>query len=105
MEQTIQAIDHAARQSDRWLFIGTLFLLGVFALFVARYFLKQYNRLVDDHAKARETYQVSLRSIVQDQHSLTEKLAVTLDRNSCVLQEVERELGHCRRERDRRRHD
>jgi len=50
----LPAVDHAAAMNDRWLFIASLVLLGVFAMWVMRYFIKEHTRLLEDHRKARE---------------------------------------------------
>lgn len=45
--------DHGSQQSDRWLFIAVLIVLGLVVLFVARYFVRQHEGLLADHKQAR----------------------------------------------------
>ena len=46
----LRGVDHAAAKDDRWLFIASLVLLGLFGVWVVRYFVKQHERLLDDPA-------------------------------------------------------
>ncbi len=94
--ELIRNVDHAAAMNDRWLFIASLVLLGVFAVWLMRYFVKQHERLLDDHQKARECYQESLRGVVSEQSATNAKLVVCLENNTKVLEECRDEL-RCRR--------
>ena len=97
----ISAVDHAARMNDRWLFVASLAVFGVFAVGVMRYFVRHHERLIEDHRQARETYQESLRGIVAEQSAANGKLVVCLDNNTRVLEECRDELRHARLERSR----
>ena len=55
----IRNVDHAAAMNDRWLFIASLVVIGLFGVWVMRYFVKQHERLLDDHRQSRECYQAS----------------------------------------------
>ena len=48
----LRAVDHAAGMNDRWLFVASLVVFGVFAGFVMRYFVQQHERLIADHQQA-----------------------------------------------------
>ena len=39
----ISGVDHAAAMNDRWLFVASLVVFGVFAGFVMRYFVRQHE--------------------------------------------------------------
>ena len=97
----LRGVDHAAAQNDRWLFIASLVLLGMFGVWVVRYFVKQHERLLDDHKQARECYQESLRGVVAEQSSTNAKLVVCLDNNTKILEECRDEL-RCSRRRNRK---
>ncbi len=99
--ELIRNVDHAAAMNDRWLFIASLVLLGIFAVWLMRYFVKQHERLLDDHKQARECYQESLRGVVAEQSSTNAKLVVCLDNNTKVLEECRGEL-RCSRRRNRK---
>ncbi len=95
--ELIRGVDHAAAMDDRWLFIASLVLLGVFAIWVMRYFVKEHERLLEDHRKARHCYQESLRGMVKEQSATNAKLVVCLDNNSKILEQCRDELGRSRR--------
>ena len=97
--ELVQVVSAAAQQSDRWLFIASLVVFGVFAGAVMRYFVRQHERLIDDHKAAREQYQTVLRSIVVEQATGAAKLAASLDANTRVLEECRDELRRVREER------
>ena len=97
--ELIRSVDHAAAMDDRWLFVASLVALGVFAAFVMRYFVRQHERLIDDHKQARDSYQESLRGVVAEQSAVNAKLIVCLDNNTKVLEECRDELRSVRMER------
>lgn len=99
--ELLRAVDHAAGMNDRWLFVATLVLLGVFAAFVMRYFVRQHERLLEDHKQAREAYQEGLRGLVAEQSLVNAKLMACLDNNTRVLEECRDELRFVRMERNR----
>jgi len=96
--ELIKSVDHAAAMNDRWLFIASLVLLGIFAIWVMRYFVKQHERMLEDHKQSRECYQESLRGVVAEQSATNAKLVVCLDSNTKVLEECRDEL-RCSRKR------
>src|SRR5512135_2778401 len=96
----LRGVDHAAAMDDRWLFIASLVVIGMFGIWVMRYFAKQNERLMEDHKRARECYQESLRGVVAEQSATNAKLMVCLDNNSKVLEECRDELRYsCKRKR------
>jgi hypothetical protein len=99
MNDLISRVDHAAAMNDRWLFVASLVVFGVFAWFVMRYFVQQHERLIEDHKQARDSYQESLRGVVAEQSAANAKLIVCLDNNTKVLEECRDELRLVRMER------
>jgi len=99
--ELIRSVDHAAAMNDRWLFIASLLLLGLFGVWVVRYFVKQHERLLDDHKASRECYQESLRGVVAEQSGTNAKLVVCLENNTKILEECRDEL-RCSRRRTRK---
>ena len=95
----ISNVDRAATMNDRWMFVASLVVFGVFAWFVMRYFVLQHERLIEDHKLARDTYQASLRVVVAEQSGANAKLIVCLDNNTKVLEECRDELRLVRMER------
>jgi hypothetical protein len=101
VDDLVRSVDHAATMNDRWLFVASLVVFGVFAAFVMRYFVRQHERLVEDSKQARDSYQESLRGVVAEQSAANAKLIVCLDNNTRVLEECRDELRSVRRERNR----
>jgi hypothetical protein len=95
--ELIKSVDHAAAMNDRWLFMASLLLLGLFGVWVVRYFVKQHERLLEDHKASRECYQESLRGVVAEQSATNAKLVVCLENNTKILEECRDELGRSRR--------
>ena len=97
----LTAVDHAAGMNDRWLFVASLVVFGIFAAFVMRYFVRQHERLIADHKQARDTYQESLRGMVAEQSAANAKLITCLESNTRVLEECRDELRYSRLERNK----
>ncbi len=101
VSEFLRGVDHAAAKDDRWLFIASLVLLGLFGVWVVRYFVKQHERLLEDHRQSRECYQESLRGVVAEQSATNAKLVVCLENNTKVLEQCRDELT-CSRRRNRK---
>jgi len=99
--EIIKSVDHVAAMNDRWLFIASLVLLGMFGVWVVRYFVKQHEQLLRDHRESRECYQESLRGVVSEQSATNAKLIVCLENNTKVLAEC-REAIRCKGRRTRK---
>jgi hypothetical protein len=99
--ELIRSVDHAAAMDDRWLFVASLVVFGAFAALVMRYFVRQHERLIEDHKEARDSYQESLRDVVAEQSAANAKLIVCLENNTKVLEECRDELRLVRMERNR----
>ncbi len=97
LSEFLRGVDHAAAKDDRWLFIASLVLLGIFGVWVVRYFVKQHEQLLADHKQSRECYQESLRDVVAEQSATNAKLVLCLENNTKVLGECRDELRHSRR--------
>jgi len=93
----VTVVDHAAQLGDHWLFLASLVVIGVFGVWVARYFVRQHERLIEDHRRSRECYQTSLQSVVAEQSAANAKLVLCLDNNTRVLEECRDELRRSRR--------
>jgi ABC-type bacteriocin/lantibiotic exporter with double-glycine peptidase domain len=98
--ELLKQVDHAAAMGDRWMFVASLMVFGLFAWVVMRYFVSQHERLIEDHKQARDSYQESLRGIVAEQSANNAKLIVCLERNTKVLEECRDHLRLSRIERN-----
>src|SRR6478609_2055846 len=87
VSEFLKAVDHAAGMNDRWMFIASLLVIGIFGIWVVRYFVRQHERLLDDHKQSRECYQESLRGVVAEQSATNVKLVLCLEANTKVLRQ------------------
>ena len=87
--QVIQAADHARTMDDRWLFLVALMLLGLVALGVARYFVKQYERLQAEHQQV-------LADLMGRQAEAQTELVRVVAANTEALRAVSQELRWCK---------
>jgi ABC-type nickel/cobalt efflux system permease component RcnA len=101
VSEFLRGVDHAAAMDDRWLFIASLVVIGILGIWIVRYFVKQHERLLAAHQRARECYQESLRGVVAEQSATNAKLVVCLENNTKVLGECRDALQHANR-RNRR---
>ena len=97
MSDIIQLTNQAATQNDRWLFVASLIVFGIFAASVMRYFVRQHERLIEDHKAARDSYQENMRGMVAETSAANGKLIACLEINTKVLEECRDELRHNRR--------
>ena len=104
MDTITKLADHAAQQSDRWLFIAALLIMGLGAFLAMRHLVKQNAKLIDDHARARDTYQQSLKEMVSASNEQSIRVVEVLTRNTVALDETANEIRLCREDRQRRGH-
>src|SRR5215213_902357 len=90
--EVLKGVDHAAAMDDRWLFIASLVVCGLFVAYVMRYFVRQHERLIEDHKQARNAYQDSLRGMMAEQSAANAKLILCLEQNTKVLEECRDQL-------------
>lgn len=108
----IKAADHAAQQSDRWLFIACLIIGGIAFAYVLRHFMKQaerqsvehaaqMERVVASHSQARDKYHESLVTITDKQNETSRMVAVAIDKNSGAMDRCQSAMERCVRELSR----
>ena len=84
-----RAVDHAAAMNDRWLFLFALAVLAAMVLAVARYFVKQYERLQAEHHEV-------LASLMGRQAESQTELVRVVAANTEALRSVSAELRWCK---------
>lgn len=85
----MRAVDHAAGMNDRWLFLFALVVLAGAVLAVARYFVKQYERLQAEHQQV-------LASLMGRQADSQTELVRVVAANTEALRAVSQELRWCK---------
>ena len=82
-------VDRAAAMDDRWLFLFALVVLAVMVLAVARYFVKQYERLQAEHHEV-------MASLMGRQAESQTELVRVVAANTEALRSVSAELRWCK---------
>jgi len=85
MNDAINAIDHAADKSDRWLFIAAIVLLVFFAVLVWRWMANDREKIAD-----------RLTAITDRHIQSQEKLVEVVTNNTHALREVKDVMGFCK---------
>ena len=85
----LQAVDHASGMNDRWLFLLALVVLAGATLAVARYFVKQYERLQAEHHEV-------MASLMGRQADSQTELVRVVAANTEALRAVSQELRWCK---------
>jgi Ca2+/H+ antiporter len=82
MKEMVPILDHAAQQSDRWMFIALL-AIGLLAMWMlARYFARQHDVL---SAKLDETNKYVRETVT----NLVAKTNTALEANTAAFREIE----------------
>jgi hypothetical protein len=79
-------------KSDRYLFLLCLVLLGLAAVWMVRYLTTQNKDLVTQLKTEQSCYEGKLEAIVEKGRESRERLVLSLDRNTGVLERVEKRL-------------
>jgi hypothetical protein len=87
--ELLHGVDHAAGMNDRWLFLLALVVLGCLAAAVARYFVKQYERLQAEHQEV-------LATLMGRQAESQTELVRVVAANTEALRAVSQELRWCK---------
>jgi uncharacterized membrane-anchored protein YhcB (DUF1043 family) len=85
----VGVVDRAAGMNDRWMFVAALVLLGLLAAAVARYFVKQYERLQAEHQQV-------LATLMGRQEERQTELVRVVAANTEALRAVSQELRWCK---------
>ena len=87
--ELLGGVDHMSAMNDRWLFLLALVVLGGLAAAVARYFVRQYERLQAEHQQV-------LASLMGRQEERQTELVRVVAANTEALRAVSQELRWCK---------
>lgn len=79
IEHGLQAVDKAAQQSDRWLFLAAIMLILISAGVTIRYLVKQIDG-----------WQLWMKDVYTENIKLTAQVLVALKENTEMLDKLER---------------
>lgn len=101
MGDIAKTVDLAAQQSDRWLFLAAIVLLGIGALAAIRYLVKTLEVAMRDNKDSREVYHTTIGNMAKEATQVSREVTIVLERNSVVMSESTAELRRCREQRER----
>ena len=93
INEAIHAVDHAAHQDDRWMFVALLLVGLVTIFFLARYFMRQIAELQREIAAVRTEFETHLKTANAEMVAALTKSSEVIALNSEVLQQLQRKLG------------
>ena len=92
IDKAIQAVDHAARQDDRWMFVAMLVIGMVTIYFLARYFMSQIAELQREIIAVRSEFETHLRTANAEMIAALTKSTEVIAHNSMVIEQIQRKL-------------
>ena len=92
IDQAIQAVDHAAHQDDRWMFVALLAIGLVTIHFLARYFMRQIENLQREIVATRREFELHLKTANAEMVAALTKSSEIIAHNSAILEQIQRKL-------------
>lgn len=92
INKAVQAVDHAAHQDDRWMFVALLAVGMVTIYFLARYFMRQIADLQREIASVRSDFETHLKTADAEMVAALAKRTEVITHNSLVIEQIQRKL-------------
>ena len=92
IDHAIQAVDHAAHQDERWMFVALLVIGLVTTFFLARYSMRQIAELQREIASVRTEFETHLRTANADMVAALTKSTEVIAHNSAIIEQIQRKL-------------
>lgn len=94
MQEYIGAINHAASQSDRWMFVALL-AIGILAVIVLfRFFTSRLDRVEKKMDQVQGEFNSHLKTANKEMLEVLNLSNQTIGRNMTILDRIERKLEH-----------
>ena len=92
IDKAISAVDHAAHQDDRWMFVALL-VVGMVTIYVlARYFMGEIAELQREIVAVRTEFETHLRTANADMVAALTKSTEVIAHNSALIEQIQRKL-------------
>jgi hypothetical protein len=98
IESVTKAVEAAAQQNDRYLFLFALVIIMAGGGLVIRWLVNKYDKAEIRSQADRDAYQRGLTDLVTKGFEVTQKLVLATESNSRVIEENTAELKKRRRE-------
>jgi predicted Holliday junction resolvase-like endonuclease len=92
IDNAIQAVDHAAHQDDRWMFVALLVIGLVTIYFLTRYFMRQIAELQQEIAAVRTEFETHLKTANADMVAALTKSNEVIAHNSAIIEQITKKL-------------
>jgi hypothetical protein len=92
LEKAMAAVDHAAHQDDRWMFVALLFIGMVTIYFLVRYFMGEVAELQQEITAVRTEFETHLRTANADMVAALTKSTEVIAHNSAIIEQIQRKL-------------
>ena len=93
INEAISAVDHAAHQDDRWMFVALLAIGLVTIHFLARYFMRQIESLQREILTTRREFEQHLKTANADMVAALTKSSEIIAHNSAIMEQLQRKLS------------
>ena len=88
IDKAISAVDHAAHQDDRWMFVALLVVGMVTIYFLARYFMGEIAELQREIVAVRTEFETHLRTANADMVAALTKSTEVIAHNSAIIEQI-----------------
>ena len=92
INEALTAVDHAAHQDDRWMFVALLIVGMVTIYFLARYFMGEIAELQREIVAVRSEFETHLRTANADMVAALTKSTEVIAHNSAVIEQMQRKF-------------
>ena len=92
-QDALGIINHAAAQSDRWMFVALLGIGVLFCIFLFRYFAKETTDIRNEMRGQNQEFISHLKLANKEITELVKTAHETIARNSLVMERVEKKLN------------
>jgi hypothetical protein len=92
-QDALGLINHAAQQSDRWMFVALLGIGVLFCIFLFRYFAKETTDIRNEMRGQNQEFIAHLKLANKEITELVKTAHETIARNSVVMERVEKKLS------------
>ncbi len=92
INEALTAVDHAAHQDDRWMFVALLVVGMVTIYFLARYFMGEIAELQREIVAVRSEFETHLRTANADMVAALTKSTEVIAHNSALIEQIQRKL-------------
>ena len=92
LDKAMEAVDHAAHQDDRWMFVALLVIGMVTIYFLVRYFMGEVAELQKEIAAVRSEFETYLRTANADMVAALTKSTEVIAHNSAIIEQIQRKL-------------